>query len=246
MRWTTFHAWTAFDTPLDINLESYIDKSGLFRYRIGWKGAGGLTLMFDAFIAAAQAREQEFDQGDHDDEKNLPEPPDFVFSVRAAVESKEPAHCRSIPKLSWEKFPRLQAMIERLLKPTGRGCCPKSDSIDHFFVFLFYLTSGFQYRVIAISLSCPIAWVQRTVATCRTHLASCFDCFVAKTAQDVHCPLTLEGLAQVFGTVDASPVFISCPRRDQAQFYSMKFKRHCVKVQAVVAPDGQCVHFSRV
>jgi CRISPR/Cas system CMR-associated protein Cmr3 (group 5 of RAMP superfamily) len=44
--------------------------------------------MFDAFIAAAQAREQEFDQGDHAEEEDLPEPLVFVFSIRAAIESK--------------------------------------------------------------------------------------------------------------------------------------------------------------
>jgi hypothetical protein len=69
---------------------------------------------------------------------------------------------------------------------------------------------------------------------------------VAKTAQDVHCPFTLESLPQVFGIVDASPVFINRPPQDRVQFYSVKFKRRCVKVQALVAPDGQCVHFSRV
>jgi hypothetical protein len=64
-------------------MESYIDKSGLFRHKTEWKSVIGLTLMFDVFITAAQAHEQEFDQGDRDELKDLPEPPRFVFSIRS-------------------------------------------------------------------------------------------------------------------------------------------------------------------
>jgi hypothetical protein len=38
--------------------------------------------VFDVFTAAAQAREQEFGQGGHDEKEDLSEPPRFVFSVR--------------------------------------------------------------------------------------------------------------------------------------------------------------------
>jgi hypothetical protein len=41
-------------------------------------------------------------------------------------------------------------------------------------------------------------------------------------------------------------IFINQPTRHQQQYYSGKFKRHCVKVQALVTPNGQCVHFSEV
>jgi hypothetical protein len=88
-------------------MESYRDKKGLFRYRIEWGNVISLTFMFDAFIAAAQAREQEFDQGDHNEEEDLPEPPSFVFSIRAAIESKGPAYCCPILKFSWKDFIQL-------------------------------------------------------------------------------------------------------------------------------------------
>jgi hypothetical protein len=48
----------------------------------------------------------------------------------------------------------------------------------------------------------------------------------------------------VFAIVDASPVFIKRPVFNQQQFYSGQFKRHCVKVQALVTADGQCIHLS--
>jgi hypothetical protein len=62
----------------------------------------------------------------------------------------------------------------------------------------------------------------------------------------VHCEEVLENFPVVFAIVDASPIFINRPSRHQEQYYSGKFKRHCVKVQALVTPDGQCVHLSRV
>jgi hypothetical protein len=43
-------------------MESYIDKGGLFRYRIKWKSAVGLTLMLNAIIDAAQPETVRFDR----------------------------------------------------------------------------------------------------------------------------------------------------------------------------------------
>jgi hypothetical protein len=54
-------------------MESYIVKDGLFRYGITWKSAIGLTLLFNAFISAAQPEKVRFNrdllstgQGAHD------------------------------------------------------------------------------------------------------------------------------------------------------------------------------------
>jgi hypothetical protein len=101
--------------------KTYIYQSGLFRYRIKWKSAIGLIFIFDAFIAAVQAREQEFDQGDHNEEEDLPEPPRFVFSIHSAIESKGPAYCRSVLKFSWKEFLQFCTIAEPLMKPTAQS-----------------------------------------------------------------------------------------------------------------------------
>jgi hypothetical protein len=64
------------------------------------ESAIGLALMFNAFIAAAPVREQECDQGGHDEEQDLLEPPRLAFSIRATIESKGTTDCRSILKFS--------------------------------------------------------------------------------------------------------------------------------------------------
>jgi hypothetical protein len=43
-------------------MESYINKGGLFRYRIKWKSAIGLTLILNTFIGAAQPEKVRFDR----------------------------------------------------------------------------------------------------------------------------------------------------------------------------------------
>jgi hypothetical protein len=50
----------------------------------------------------------------------------------------------------------------------------------------------------------------------------------------------------VFGVIDSSPVFIQRPQSKQADYYSGKYKAHCVKIQALITADGECVHLSPV
>jgi hypothetical protein len=72
------------------------------------------------------------------------------------------------------------------------------------------------------------------------------DGLMPDNATSVHCDEVFENFPAVFGIVDASLVFTNRPRRHQEQYSSGKFKRHCVTVQAVVTPDGQCVCLSEV
>jgi hypothetical protein len=65
-------------------------------------------------------------------------------------------------------------------------------------------------------------------------------------AASIHCDEVFERFPAVFGIVDASRVFINPPSRHQEQHCSGKFKGYCVKVQALVTPDGQCVCLSEV
>jgi transposase len=73
-----------------------------------------------------------------------------------------------------------------------------------------------------------------------------FDSVFAPTSDAVNCTLMFENYPRVFGIVDASPVFIQRPIRHADQYYSGEYRRHCAKVQVLVTPDGQCVHYSQV
>jgi hypothetical protein len=72
------------------------------------------------------------------------------------------------------------------------------------------------------------------------------ESLIPSDVSSVRCDHVFENFPGVFGIVDASPVFTNRPSRHQQQYYSGKFKRHCVKVQALVTPNGQCVHLSDV
>jgi hypothetical protein len=82
-----------------------------------------------------EAYKEEFNQAAHDEEEN-PHEPAPLFPVRAVVEAKYPAHCRSVLKFSLDEFLQLYEIAELLLRPKGRECHPKTDPIDKSFVFL--------------------------------------------------------------------------------------------------------------
>jgi hypothetical protein len=62
----------------------------------------------------------------------------------------------------------------------------------------------------------------------------------------LRCVEKFEEFTDADAIADASPVFISRPRRNQHHYYSGEYKRHCVKVQVLILPDGQCIHLSKV
>jgi hypothetical protein len=52
--------------------------------------------------------------------------------------------------------------------------------------------------------------------------------------------------ANSFGIMDASLTFIQRLQSNQKDYYSGKYKAHCVKIRALVTADDECVHLSRV
>jgi hypothetical protein len=62
---------------------------------------------------------------------------------------------------------------------------------------------------------------------------------------EVHCDQRFQNFPHIFAIVDASPVFINRPVLSQQQYDSVMFKRHCVKVHALVTADAQCLHLSQ-
>jgi hypothetical protein len=102
--------------------------------------------------------------------------------------------------------------------------------MTRFFLLMLYLTSGFTARSITAALNLKQG--------CVAH--------ITRAVGDVVCRDAFPNYPHVFAAVDASPIFINRPKRHQAHYFSGKYRRHCVKVQALVTPDGQCIHLSRV
>jgi hypothetical protein len=88
--------------------------------------------------------------------------------------------------------------------------------------------------------------IARTVALCLVPVAEALESLMPTSLDDVHCDQLFAHFPDAFAIVDASAVFIHRAVHNQRQCYSGKFKRHCVKVQALVTTKGLCVHLSDV
>jgi hypothetical protein len=202
--------------------------------------------MLDDFIAASQRREEAFQILDQPLEEEDAPAAESRFSIRALVEERSPNYVRQAIKFSWDEFLQLYQIAEPFLLQVGRGRRRTCEPIDRFFVFLLYTTSGFAPRFISFALHVSIPWVQRAIAVCVKVLPAAFEHFFPKSLEDIHCDDAFIHFPQAFAIVDASPIFVTCPSLHQEQYYSGKFKRHCVKVQALITPDGHCAHLSAV
>jgi hypothetical protein len=120
------------------------------------------------------------------------------------------------------------------------------EPIDHFFVFPLYVTSRFAHRFISITLHLPVAGIQTAIAMCARVLPTAFENLIPKSLNNVLWRNTFKHFPRTFAIVDASPIFITRRTVRQTQCSSEKFKRHCVKVQTLITPDGRYVHLSAV
>jgi hypothetical protein len=81
---------------------------------------------------------------------------------------------------------------------------------------------------------------------CVRVLPTAFKNLIQKSHNDVLCGNTFAHFSGAFAIVDVSPILITGSTVRQEQYYSGKLKCHCVKVQALITPDGLYVHMSAV
>jgi hypothetical protein len=111
---------------------------------------------------------------------------------------------------------------------------------------MLIMTSGEPLRTIAIQSRLDESLVRRCFEYCLHPLAVLFEQRLPTNASAVIPTLAFVRYEDVFGIVDPTPIYIQRPKFDNQRYYSGKFKRHCVKIQALVTAEGQCVHRSRV
>jgi hypothetical protein len=113
-------------------------------------------------------------------------------------------------------------------------------------ILIICLTSRSTIKRTALSLNLSreltMPPIQRTLRSIKESLHR----FVPSTSPEVRCDYTFDNHREVFGVMDASPVFIQRPTWHQEDYHSGKSRRHCVKSQALVTADGQCVHLLKV
>jgi hypothetical protein len=205
-------------------------------------------MTFNAFIDAAQRRAQIYDQpnGEEEDEEDEAEPIAPPFSIQRILDEKGEDYIRQAIRLDWDEFQALFQIIEGSIRQKGRGRRRSMEGIDRFFILMVFLTSGCTLTQMGSGLGVSRALITRVVHQTLDDVQAPLEQFFPATQADIQCEATFDNHPDAFGIVDASPIFIQRPTKHQDEYYSGKFKRHCVKVQACITPDGQCVHLSKV
>jgi hypothetical protein len=114
------------------------------------------------------------------------------------------------------------------------------------FLMLFCLTAGCPQKLMAVSLNLAHSRIDWCITQCLQVIGEPLGRFFPISEAKIRCNTTFENHLEAFSIINASPAFIRQASRHQNEYYSGKFKRHCVKVQAFVTADEQCVHLSKV
>jgi hypothetical protein len=154
---------------------------------------------------------------------------------------------RDTIRFTYEELQLLDRWLGPYLITSGRGRRRELETIDQLYVLLLYLTSGLTFKLLSRELAVPESLVFRTVDRALGTLHDPIEKAMPKNLGE--CPEPTRRFTefpQAFGIVDASPVYIRRPGKNQKKYYSGKYKRHCVKIQAFVNADGRCLHLSQV
>jgi hypothetical protein len=193
-----------------------------------------------SFTEKTQKRERKHQEeacSRHEQEEDEGEPTPPAFSIEAIVRGKGETHIAQAIRFSWAEFLLLYEIAEHNMEQSGRGCKRKFKAINRFCILMLYLTSGFTTKAIATSLLLLQSIVHRIIRISISELDGVSDSVFAPTSDAVHCTLTFENYPRVFGIVAASPIFVQRLIRHADQYYSGKYRRHCVKVQVLMTPE---------
>jgi hypothetical protein len=172
-----------------------------------------------------------------------------AFSVEEILENK-PEMIKQMTGFTSDEFVEMYNVAQpALLRPHQSGRPYHIAPIDQFFVLILWLTSGFCYRQMSFSTKLSQSCLHRIVHNCLNVLPGVFvKRFIPSpdSLNSVESNRRFESFPAAFGVVDASPIFIQRPQRHADGYYQGKYKKHCVKVQVLVTPDGLCAHLSPV
>jgi hypothetical protein len=103
-------------------------------------------------------------------------------------------------------------------------------------------------RKLAVFVEASIRLVQNDVVHCLHELVHPLTrrFLLAPNTGDLEPDAIFTDFSNAFRVIDSSSVFIQRPPSKQADYYSAKYHAHCVKIQALITADGECVHLSPV
>ena len=145
----------------------------------------------------------------------------------------------TIPQLE-----EIEEIVDETMEPTGPG--PRGpDKRARLIALLQWMDSGATFRQLSVSLRWSVSQLSRAIdyAIGGTE-AALVQAFIPKKRGEISSKRKFYYYPDAIGAVDATVFQILKPSEDEESYYSGKHGIHCLKVQALVTPDGQCVHLS--
>lgn len=147
--------------------------------------------------------------------------------------------------LSKAQFEEILHVVEEKLIPTGRGRRKQFLPIDQLFLTLTWIQSGWTYSKLSVVFSISFSKVQRILIDTVLSIAdTMYNHFIVRKVARDEGERKFQHFPEAVGACDVALLFVNKPRGNdtQKQFYSAKHKMHGIKLQAIVNPDGLCIH----
>lgn len=152
---------------------------------------------------------------------------------------------KTMTGLSPIQFSEVLDVSIQSLTPIGRGRKKNSDPKTRILITLVWLHTGFKYSKMATIFRTHIQNIQRIVTDTITKIADpLVSHFVPTTPIREPTAKKFTHFPDAVGACDVALLFVNKPKgAEQKEWYSAKHKAHGLKLQAIVNPDGICIHF---
>jgi hypothetical protein len=165
------------------------------------------------------------------EEEEAGEFPTSLVHVAQLVSEHGEAVIKDTIWFTYEELQLLDGWLGPHLVTPGRGRRHALETIDKLYLVLLYLTSGLTFKHLARELEASESLVFRIVSRALGNLQDPIREAMPKNLDECPEPIRhFAGFPQAFDIVDASPIYIRRPIRNQRKYYSGKFKRHCIKI----------------
>lgn len=152
---------------------------------------------------------------------------------------------KTLTSLSSAQFSEVFDVCIECMSRIVRGRKKITDERTRLLITLVWLHSGLKYSKIGTVFKTNTQNIQRIVTDTVTIIAEPLVAyFLPKTAQRQPTDKKFAHFPDAVGACDVALLFVNKPKGEvQKEWYSAKHKAHGLKLQAIVNPDGICIHY---
>lgn len=180
------------------------------------------------------------------DESDAEDIVDVGFSYESFRAKNNDKNMIAMTGLSYEYFGQLHDILYPYIQNQKRGR-KRLDTKTQLFIFLIWVTTGLSYSKLAVHLGIARSLIDRSVANIIGKSGPVLqERYLPRNISQVPRGARFRMSPEAIGAIDATPIFIQRPTDQETQrsVYSGKYKRHCMKIQCLVSPDGLCIHYA--